>query len=141
MNDRPGSIDPLSGQCRPAPPINRIVFSSRRPSKYLSSSLWNTDPSAETLANRVAQDLSFMSSGEPKISFAECPSTPRAASAISVSRGPRTGWARYASASASVLMANRREVELNPSPSNCGKTYHIQWLRFRPFRTSASVVS
>ena len=38
-------------------------------------------------ARKAAQDLSFMSSGEPKISSAERPSTPRAASAISVSRG------------------------------------------------------
>ena len=42
-------------------------------------------------ANRVAHDLSFMSSGEPKIAVADRFSTPRAASAHFKSRGPSTG--------------------------------------------------
>src|SRR5262249_42407758 len=91
--------------------------------------------------NRVAQDLSFMSSGELKISNAERPSTPRTASAHSLKRGPRTGWARYALASATLLIEYRWEVELNPSPSNCGKMYHIQCDYFRPLLISPSACS
>ena len=79
-----------------------------------------------------------MSSGEPKISSADRPSTLRTASVHSINRGPRIGWARYAVASATLLIEYRLEVELNPSPSNCGKMYHIQCDRFRPLLISES---
>src|SRR3954447_16731340 len=72
-------------------PNKRSVLRSRSPWKYLSSSRWNTDPAGDTHANKVAQDFSFFSSVEPKISFAEWPSTLAAASAHSRSLGPRTG--------------------------------------------------
>ena len=49
---------------------------------------------AEAQANRVAHDRNFRSSGLPKISVAERPSTRSAASAHCSSRGPSTGWAR-----------------------------------------------
>ena len=40
--------------------------------------------------------------------------------------------------SATLLIAYRLDVELNPSPSNCGKMYHIQCDCFRPLLISAS---
>ena len=107
-------------------PSKRSVSPSGSEWKYFSSRRWNTDPAGDTTANRVAQDLSFMSSGEPKISCADRPSTPSTASAHSANRGPRTGWRRYASASSRLLIENRLDVELKPRPSNCGKMYHIQ---------------
>ena len=55
---------------------------------------WNGEPSGETDANRVADDLSFRSSGDPKISGALRPSTASTASAHSTSRGPSTGCSR-----------------------------------------------
>src|SRR5262245_1119818 len=119
-------------------PSRRSVLGSGWPWKYLSSSRSNTDPAGDTRANRVAQDLSFRSSGGPKTSDADRPSTPSAASAHSTRRGPRTGWLRYARASARLLIAYRWEVGLNPRPSYCGKTYHIQCDRLRPLRISAS---
>src|SRR5262245_48145491 len=119
-------------------PTRRNVAPSRSPRKYLASSRSNTEPAGETQAKRVADDRSFTSSGEPKISEAERPSTARTASAHSERRGPSTGWRRYAAASSRLLIAYRCDVGLNPSPSNWGKTYHIQCDRFRPLRISAS---
>src|SRR5262249_38540832 len=92
----------------------------------------NTDSPGETNANRVAQDLSFLTSGEPKISTAERPSTPRTASVHSLKRGPRTGWARYALASAMLLIEYRLDISLVQSPVNVGKMYHIQHDCFPP---------
>jgi hypothetical protein len=63
-------------------------------------------------ANRVPLERSFMSSGEPKISDAVRPSTASAAVTQAVSRGPRTGWRKYASASARLLIAYRRDIVL-----------------------------
>ena len=55
-------------------------------------------------ANRVAHDLSFRSSGEPNTSVADRPSMETTASAHERSLGPRTGCARYALASARLLI-------------------------------------
>ena len=41
---------------------------SRSPSKYRASTRSNTEPDGETAAKSVAHDLSFKSSGEPKMS-------------------------------------------------------------------------
>ena len=41
----------------------------------LVEQLSNTEPGGETHANKVAHDLSFMSSGDPKIAVADRPST------------------------------------------------------------------
>jgi len=99
---------------------------SCRPAKYLSSSLWNTDLGGETRANSVAEDRSFQSSGDPKTVAAELPGSARVASTHSVSRGPSTGWARYALASSGSWMAYFREVGLKPRPSSYGNMNHIQ---------------
>ena len=99
------------------------------------------DPAGDTAANNVAHDRSFTSSGEPNTSDADRPSTARAASQHSTSRGPRTGCRRYSIASAALLIAYCLDVELNPSPSYCGKMYHIQCDRFRPLRISDTACS
>ena len=70
------------------------VFASGFASKYVSSSRWKTELFGETAAKSVAEDRSFMSSGEPKIWFAVFPSTPSAASVHSISRGARMGGVR-----------------------------------------------
>jgi hypothetical protein len=124
-----------------ATPRRQSVRASGSPRKNAWSTRSNTDPVGDTAANSVAQDLNFRSSGEPKISCAERPSAPSAASQTSASRGPRTGWARYASASARLPTAYRRDVALDPSPASWGKTYHTQCDRFRPARTSARAVA
>ena len=69
------------------------------------------------------------------------PRTASNASAHSVRRGPSTGSCRYASASARLRMAKRSDIELRPSPANCGKMNHIQCDSFRPARNSASARS
>src|SRR3954466_1535228 len=97
-------------------PSKRSVLPSRPPWKYFLSSRSNTEPGGDTHANRVAQDFSFISSGEPKISYADRPSTPRTASQHSRSRGPRMGCLKNVSASAMLLIEYRFDVELNPSP-------------------------
>lgn len=51
----------------------------------------NTESGGDTLANSVAHDQSFKSSGEPKISNADRPSTRRMASMHYTSRGPSMG--------------------------------------------------
>ena len=38
-------------------------------------------------------------------------------------------------------MAYAADVLLMPSPATCGKIHHIQWLVFRPARSSASARS
>src|SRR6478735_4679967 len=47
--------------------ISFNVRGSRPPSKYRASTRSNTEPGGETAANSVAHDLSFKSSGEPKM--------------------------------------------------------------------------
>ena len=93
---------------------NRSVLSSGSPPKYRSSNCSNREPAGETLANSVADDRSFMSSGEPNTSNADRPSMPIAARAHSNSRGPRMGCRKYASASCDALDRVPPEVELDP---------------------------
>src|SRR5687768_2115464 len=61
------------------PGTRRRVSASPTPSKYFSSKRWNAEPEGDTAANSVEQDLSFMSSGEPKIACADRPSTAKTA--------------------------------------------------------------
>ena len=72
-------------------PNRRTVCSSRVPWKNLSSTCSNTEPGGVTAANSVAQDRSFMSSGEPNTSAADRPSMATAAAQHSVGRAPRMG--------------------------------------------------
>ena len=98
----------------------------------------NTGSSGATAANSVIDERSFIASTGPKISSAVLPSVRATMLAHSVSRGPSTGWFRYARASASPEIAYRCDIALNPRPATCGKTNHIQWLTLAPARSSAT---
>ena len=83
-------------------------------------------------------ERSFTASTGPKICSAVLPSVPATMRAHSRSRGPSTGWARYARASAIEEIAYSRAMALRPSPATCGNTNHIQWLTLAPARSSAT---
>ena len=114
------------------------VASSRTPPKCFASTSANTRSCGAAAANSVIDERSFIASTGPKMSSAVLSSVPATMRAHSVSRGPSTGWFRYARASVSPEIAYRWDVALNPRPATCGKTNHIQWLTFRPARSSAT---
>ena len=104
-----------------ATPMRRNVLSSRRPWKYLSSSRSNTEPAGDTHANR-SRRTSASSRPESRISRTRiAPRRRELPRQHSPAAAREYGWLRYASASATLLIEYRLEVELNPSPSNCGK--------------------
>ena len=92
--------------------------------------------SGAALANSVIEERNFISSTGPKICRAVRPSTLNVRAAHSRSLGPRTGCDRNAEASSREEIANLTAVGLCPRPAICGKTNHIQWVSFRPARSS-----
>jgi len=82
------------------------------------------------------QDRNFKSSGVPNICSAETPSILRTSSVQCLSRAPRTECFKYASASCREEMPYLFAIGLCPSTLSWGKINHIQWLCFRPFRSS-----
>jgi len=63
--------------------------------------------SSEALANKVIEDLNFSSSGPSKICSIDRPSTCSTRSVHCLSRGPRIGCLKYASASERDEIANK----------------------------------
>jgi hypothetical protein len=98
----------------------------------------NAGSSGAPAANSVMDERSFIASTPPKMSVADRPSVPASMRAHSASRGPSTGCARYACASAMEVIAYRFDIALNPRPAICGKTNHIQCPRLAPARSSAT---
>jgi hypothetical protein len=96
------------------------------PSKNLSSTWRKAGSSGAAVMNSVMDERSFIASTPPKMSAADLPSAPASIRAHSCRRGPSTGCARYAFASASEVIAYRFDMALNPRPAICGKTNHIQ---------------
>ena len=86
----------------------------------------------------VIDDCNFIASTGPKMSTALEPALVVRICAHSTSRGPRTGCARYALASACPEIAYSLEMLLRPRPAIWGNTNHIQWLTFRPARSSCT---
>ena len=76
--------------------------------------------------NSVIDERSLSASTPPKISAAVLSLVADSIRAHSTSRGPSTGWARYARACARLVIAYRCDIVLNPRPAICGKTNHIQ---------------
>jgi len=85
----------------------------------------------------VMHERTFIASREPRISSAVRPFAASKTPAHSRSRAPRTGSARYARASSSEMIEYCWEIQLLPSPAICGKMNQIQWLSFRPPRSSS----
>lgn len=80
------------------------VRGSDAPPNFRTISCENTGSPGSVAANRVAQDLSLRSSGQPNIACADT-SEASTASQDSISRGPSTGCSRYALAPARPLIA------------------------------------
>ena len=103
----PGSCG-VSPVARAQPPELRCAARSRSrgvPSKYCSRTWRNTGSPGAACMNSVMDERSFSASTSPKICSAVRPRRPARMAAHSVSRGPRTGCARYARASASEVIA------------------------------------
>src|SRR4051794_12712732 len=108
---RQGDLHVSSGGRRSSVPA------SSAPSKYCLSTSPNWGCLGAARAKRVIDDWSFCASIPPKMSKAVRPESCLRMPAHSSRRGPSTGWARYASASASDAMANFCAVGLRPSPA------------------------
>ena len=119
----------------------RAAGSSHRPSSRRSTGrgLRGRSPAgvpSAACANRVIDERSFCASTGPRTCTGSDVGSAVNACAHSTSRGPSTGCATYARASSRPEMAYRCAVWLRPSPATWGKTNHIQWVRFRPSRSS-----
>ena len=112
--------------------IRSSVKLSGVPPKYFCKAFSNIRSSGEIWEKRVIDDLNFISSGDPKISAIDRPSTRRTKVVHSFKRGPRIGCFRYATASWREEIAYSIETGLLPNPLICGKMNHIQWLSFVP---------
>ena len=150
----PGVLGPFGG-CPVAPRAapadgepSTEVADAEQPERFLvrtawielSRRRWNTESGADTLAKSMADDRSFRSSGEPKISVSCFPRwqpplqrTPAAWNQGWDERDTRCFVGAFDS------VATRHGAK--PQPIDCGKMYHIQCVRLRPFFTSARACS